>query len=114
VFLSSVIGIHNNAVAGAVVFSIFAFSALAQLASGRIEANRAIAVGCAVLIVGTLIVAASLQFSSLALPLLGAFVAGAGQGIGFSRGLAAVADQTPADPRAEVCSTYFLVAYVGL
>jgi MFS family permease len=113
-FLSSVVGIHNIAVAGAVVFSIFASSALAQLASGRIEANRAVAVGCAALIVGTLIVAASLQFSSLALLLLGAFVAGAGQGISFSRGLAAVADQTPADRRAEVSSMYFFVAYVGL
>ncbi len=70
--------------------------------------------GCAVLIVGTLIIAASLQFSSLALLILGAVVAGAGQGISFSRGLAAVADQTPADRRAEVSSTYFFVAYIGI
>ena len=113
-FLSGVVGIHNNAVAGAVVFTIFASSALAQLVSGRIDANKAVAAGCAVLIVGTLIVAASLQFSSLALLLLGAVVAGAGQGISFARGLAAVADQTPADRRAEVSSAYFFVAYIGL
>lgn len=113
-FLANVVGIDNHAVAGAIVFSIFAASALAQLASGRIEANKALAVGCAVLIVGTLIIAASLQFSSLALLILGALVAGAGQGISFSRGLAAVADQTPADRRAEVSSTYFFVAYIGI
>ncbi len=113
-FLANVIGIDNHAVAGAIVFSIFASSTLAQLASRRIEANKAIAVGCAVLIVGTLIVAASLQFSSLALLILGAFVAGAGQGISFSRGLAAVLDQTPADRRAEVSSMYFFVAYIGI
>jgi MFS family permease len=113
-FLASVIGISNHAVAGAIVFSIFASSALAQLASRRIEANKAVAVGCGVLIVGTLIIAASLQFSSLALLMLGAVVAGAGQGISFSRGLAAVADQTPADRRAEVSSTYFFVAYIGI
>jgi MFS family permease len=113
-FLSSVVGNDNRALAGAIVFSIFASSVLAQLASGRIEANKAVAVGCGVLMIGTLIVAASLQFSSLALLVLGAFVAGAGQGISFSRGLAAVADLTPADRRAEVSSVYFFVVYIGL
>ena len=41
-------------------------------------------------------------------------VAGVGQGISFSRGLAAVAERTPADRRAEVSSTYFVVAYVAI
>jgi MFS family permease len=113
-FVANVIGIGNHAVAGAIVFSIFGSSAIAQLASVRIEANRAVAVGCAVLVVGTLIIAASLHFSSLALLVLGAVIAGIGQGISFGRGLAAVAEMTPADRRAEVSSTYFVVAYIGL
>ena len=41
-------------------------------------------------------------------------VAGAGQGISFSRGLAAVAERTPADRRAEVSSAYFFIVYIGL
>jgi hypothetical protein len=41
-------------------------------------------------------------------------VAGAGQGISFGRGLAAVAERTPPDRRAEVSSTYFVVAYVAI
>jgi MFS family permease len=113
-FVSHIIGIGNNAVAGAIVSSIFAASAVAQLASGRITANRAVAVGCGVLVVGMLIIAASLHYSSLTLLIVGAVVAGAGQGISFSRGLAAVAEQTPADQRAEVSSTYFVVAYVAI
>jgi hypothetical protein len=71
-------------------------------------------VGCGVLVIGMLIIAASLHFSSLALMVLGAVVAGSGQGISFSRGLAAVAEQTPALRRAEVSSTYFVVAYVAI
>jgi MFS family permease len=113
-FLSGVIGTGNHAVAGAIVFSIFAASACAQLMSGRIDANRAVALGCAVLVVGMLIIAASLHFSSLPLLILGAVVAGAGQGVSFTRGLAAVSEQTPPDRRAEVSSTYFVVAYVAL
>ena len=113
-FVAHIIGIGNIAVAGAVVSSIFAASAVAQLASERIDANRAVAVGCGILVIGMLIIAASLHYSSLALMIAGAVVAGAGQGISFSRGLAAVAEQTPADRRAEVSSTYFVVAYVAI
>lgn len=113
-FVAHIIGIDNAAVAGAIVCSIFAASAVAQLASERINANRAVALGCGVLVIGMLIIAASLHYSSLALLILGAVVAGAGQGISFSRGLAAVAEQTPTDRRAEVTSSYFVVAYVAI
>jgi MFS family permease len=113
-FVSDVIGIRNHAVAGAIACSIFAASAAAQVLAGRIEAQRAVALGCAVLVVGMVIIAASLHFSSLALLIVGAVVAGVGQGISFSRGLAAVAERTPPDRRAEVSSTYFVIAYVAI
>ncbi len=60
------------------------------------------------------ILAAALHFSSLPGLIAAAVVAGVGQGISFSRGLAAVAERTPADRRAEVSSTYFVVAYVAI
>jgi MFS family permease len=113
-FVSDIIGIHNHAAAGVIVSSIFAASAVAQVLSGRIDADRAVAIGSGVLVVGMLIIAASLRFSSLWQLVLGAVVAGAGQGISFSRGLAAVTDKTPPHQRAEVSSTYFVVAYVAI
>jgi MFS family permease len=113
-FVSGVIGIGNHAVAGAVAASVFGSSAAAQLLAGRIPAAKAVAVGCAVLVAGTAIIAAALHFSSLAGLIAGALVAGAGQGMTFSRGLAVVADRTPPDRRAEVSSTYFVVAYVAI
>jgi MFS family permease len=97
-----------------IVCSIFASSVIAQLPAGRVDAQRAVAVGCGVLVVGMAIMAASLHFSSLAVLIVGAVVAGAGQGISFGRGLAAVAERTPPDRRAEVSSTYFVVAYVAI
>jgi MFS family permease len=113
-FVSGVIGIENHAVAGAVAASVFLSSAAAQLMSGRIAPPRALAIGCAVLVVGTGIIAAALHFASLTGLIAGALVAGAGQGMSFSRGLAAVAEQSPPDRRAEVSSTYFVVAYVAI
>jgi MFS family permease len=113
-FLATVVGIHNHAVAGLAACSIFAASAVAQLAAGRIPPQRAVALGCAILVVGMVILAVALHFSSLAGLIAAAVVSGVGQGISFSRGLAAVAERTPADRRAEVSSTYFVVAYVAI
>jgi MFS family permease len=113
-FLATVVGIHNHAVAGLAASSIFAASAVAQVAAGKIPPQRAVALGCAILVVGMVILAAALHFSSLTGLIAAAVVAGVGQGISFSRGLAAVAERCPADRRAEVTSTYFVVAYVAI
>ncbi|MDT5242542.1 MAG: hypothetical protein QOD97_4740 [Mycobacterium sp.] len=113
-FVAEVIGIDNHAVAGAVACSIFAASAVAQLSARRMPTQRAVAIGCAILVVGMVILAVALHFSSLAGLIAGALVSGVGQGISFSRGLAAVAELAPADRRAEVSSTYFVVAYVAI
>jgi MFS family permease len=113
-FVSGVFGIGNHAVAGAVAGSIFVASAVVQAPARRIPPRRAVAVGCALLVVGALLIAAALHFSSLSGLLVAAAIAGAGQGLSFSRGLADVVENTPADRRAEVSSTYFVVAYVGL
>lgn len=112
-FVAHIIRIENHAVAGAIVCLIFASSVVAQLMSAKVEPNRALAAGCAVLVAGMLIFAASLQYSSLALLLGATIVAGVGQGITFSRGLYAVVEHTPSDNRAEVTSSYFVVLYVG-
>jgi MFS family permease len=113
-FLSQVVGIDNHAVAGFIVCSIFAASALAQLAATGISPERAVALGCAILIVGTAILAVALHFSSLAGLIAAAVVSGIGQGISFSRGLAAVVEKIAPGRRAEVSSTYFVVAYIAL
>jgi MFS family permease len=113
-FLANVVGIGNHAVAGLIVSSIFAASAVAQVASTGFAPQRAVALGCAILAVGMVILAAALHFSSLVGLIAAAVVSGVGQGISFSRGLAAVMDRTPLHCRAEVSSTYFVVAYIAI
>jgi MFS family permease len=113
-FVAEVIGIDDHAVAGAAAGSLFAASALVQSPARRIPPRRAVAIGCAILVVGMLLLAAALHFSSLPGLIVAAVVAGIGQGISFSRGLADIVELTPAERRAEVSSTYFVVAYVAL
>lgn len=113
-FVADVVGIANDAVAGAIAGSIFLASAVAQLAGSRIVPATAVAWGCAILVVGMVILAVALTFSSLAGIIVAAVVAGTGQGISFSRGLAAVVEQVPAKQRGEISSTYFVVGYVAI
>nr|WP_274381531.1 MFS transporter [Gordonia desulfuricans] len=113
-FVSQVIGIDNHFVAGAVVALLLGTSALTQIVGRRLPTAPSLIAGCAILTVGVGVVAASLATASLALLLTGAVVAGVGQGISFSKGLAAVVTAAPEDRRAEVTSTYFVVVYVAL
>lgn len=113
-FLAEVIGVGNHAVAGAIACSIFASSAVTQILANRVAPARAVAVGCAILVVGMAILGVALHLSSLPGLIAAAVVSGVGQGMSFSRGLAAVAERTPPERRAEVSSTYFVVAYVAI
>jgi MFS family permease len=113
-FLADVVGIDNHAVAGLVVCSIFAVSAVAQVASTNVSPRRAVALGCAILVAGMVILAVALHLSSLTGVVTSAVISGIGQGMSFSRGLAAVKDGAPDDRRAEISSTYFVVAYVAI
>jgi MFS family permease len=113
-FLSDVIGVVNHAVAGAVASAVFVASAITQLFAGRIAPKRALVEGCAILVAAMVILAVALALSSLWGLIAAAVVGGVGQGICFSRGLAAVSELTPAGRRAEISSAYFVVAYVAI
>jgi len=113
-FVAEIIGIGNHAVAGLIAGSVFAASAAAQIVAVRIPPRRAVALGCAILVVGMGVLAAALHLSSLTALILASAISGVGQGISFSRGLAAVAERTPAGARAAVNSAYFVVAYIAI
>jgi MFS family permease len=113
-FLAQVLGVEGPAVIGLIVFAVFAFSAAGQIAVDRTTPERAIRTGCAALIAGMALLAAGLAASSLALLVAGGLVAGFGQGLSFRAGLGAVNAAAPADRRAEVASSFFVVAYVAI
>jgi MFS family permease len=113
-FVSQLMDVHNHAVAGAVAGLMVLSAAATQPASLLVSPKRAVAVGSAILVVAMVMLSVALRFSSLWGLIAAAVVAGIGQGLSFGRGLAAISDCTPPDRRAEVSSTYFLVAYVAL
>ena len=113
-FMSQILGVRSAALSGLVVFVLFAASTIGQVGTGRVPADRALPAGCAVLIVGMALIAASLLLTSLVLLLVGAVVTGAGQGMGFRAAITTVSEHSPPQRRAEITSTLFVALYVGI
>jgi MFS family permease len=108
------LGVTSRAAIGVVVFAVFLASAAGQLALEVVPERIALPAGCAGLILGMAVFAGGLGVSSLALLIIGPLIAGFGQGLSFRAGLAGVNDAAPAEQRAEVASSFFVVAYVAV
>ncbi|MGI8429131.1 MAG: MFS transporter [Solirubrobacteraceae bacterium] len=113
-FLGQVLGVQSHAVVGLVVFAVFAASAGGQLALEWVPESAAMTTGCVALIGGMGVLALSLTVSSVGLLVAGGALAGFGQGLSFRAGLAALNAQSPPKRRAEVASSFFVVAYVAI
>ncbi|WP_018180067.1 MFS transporter [Jongsikchunia kroppenstedtii] len=113
-FLSEILDVHNHAVVGGLVAAVFVCSAVSQLAGRTVAIERALIAGCAILVVGVIVLIGALALKSIWLMAAGALVVGVGQGLSFSKGLAALVEAAPTGKRAEVTSAYFVVAYLAI
>lgn len=108
------VGVTSDIVVGVVVFGVFASSTVGQVLLEIVPRRRALPVGCGALIVGMALLALGLGESSLGLLVGGATVAGVGQGLSFRAGLTAINEAAPPSERAEVASSFFVVAYLAI
>jgi MFS family permease len=113
-FLGRELDVKNLAVVGLVVFGVFVGSTAGQLLLEIVPDPAAMPAGCGGLIAGMALLAGGLAARSLGLLVGGAVLAGAGQGLSFRRGLAAVNAEAPDDQRGEVASSFFVVAYLAI
>jgi MFS family permease len=113
-FIARDLGIDNHAVSGAIVFSLFIFSAAGQVVTYRVPREIALFTGCAVLASGVVLLAVAIGVHSLGALVAAAVLSGAGQGLNVGAGLAAVNARVDERVRGEVASTYFVLLYFGL
>lgn len=113
-FLGQVLGLHSPALAGLVVFGMFAGSAGGQVGLARVPTRAALPAGCVVLVAGLAGIAGSLLAHSLAALVVGAVVIGVGQALSFRSGIAAVTAASPEPERAATVASFFVVAYVAI
>jgi MFS family permease len=93
---------------------MFAASLAGQLALELVPERAAIPTGAGALIAGMGSLALGLAASSLALLVLGAVIAGFGQGLSFRGGLTRVNESSPAAERGAVASSFFVVMYIAI
>lgn len=112
--MTQLMGVTHRVAIGLVVFGVFSSSAVGQVAMELVPARLAQRLGVSVLAVGVVLVGLGVATTTFALLVLGGLVAGAGQGLSFRSGMAAVTSAAPAERRAEVASSFFVVAYVAI
>ena len=113
-FLGSVLHEHSHAVAGAVVFMIFAISAATQVVAGLFDYRKVASFGLALFLLVLALIVAGLSQASLGLFLTGTGVGGVAVGCVFLGSLSAANRLAPAQRRAQVVSSYFVLCYLGL
>ncbi|MEA2323261.1 MAG: hypothetical protein QOD81_3111 [Solirubrobacteraceae bacterium] len=113
-FLGQELGVTNRAVVGLVVFAVFAASMVGQAVLELVPEGVAMPAGCVALIAGMGSLALGLALPSLGLLVLGGVIAGLGHGLAFRAGLTVVNTRAPAEHRAAVASSFFVVMYVAI
>jgi MFS family permease len=113
-FLATEMHQTNHAVAGVIVFLLFAVATVTQVVLHRLTPRHALFGGFLSLLVGL-----GLFLSGLDAPSLGAFIAGTvfagiGAGLGLMGALAAANRTAPPEHRGEVMSGFFLAVYGGM
>ena len=107
------LGVSNRLVAATAVVCFLGMSAVAQLRFRAAPIRKATTTGLVLLLpAGLALVILALLRSSLALFVAGAVIGGFGQGLVYLGGQGLVARIAPADERAGLFSTYFVIVYV--
>jgi len=112
-FVAALLGVHNLAVGGAVVFAMLAASAGAQLAARQWRSRVQLIRGAMFLGAGLAVLLAGVVAGSLAPFLIGITAAGAGQGLTYLGAQSLLDGVVPPAQRGGVMSAFFLVLYMA-
>lgn len=112
--ISALLGYHSSVLIGALVFLLFACSAIGQIIQARIAAQHRLTAGCIGLAVGLTAIAFCVLDRSLTTLVVGTMIAGIGQGVSFRASLGDLAAKCPSNRRAEVTSSFFVVLYIAI
>lgn len=112
--LVRLLDVRSPVVPGAVVFAMFAASAVGQVVSRRLPVARALPLGCVIVLAGVIGLAVALAAESAIVLAAATVVIGAGQGVAFRAAVAAIGERAPVDRRAGTMSSLFVVVYAGI
>jgi MFS family permease len=113
-FLGSVLHEHSHAIAGSVVFGIFAVGTATQLLAYRLPTRPVVVAGLGLLLAALALIVAALAQAAIILFLAGTVVAGIAVGAVFLGSLATAHRLAPPERRGHAISTFFVACYCGL
>ncbi|MGH9088846.1 MAG: MFS transporter, partial [Acidimicrobiales bacterium] len=113
-FLAHSLRDPSHALAGGVVFAVFASAAITQAALLSLRVRTTLLATMVLVPLGLAGVVAATWTGSLAAFVLGGAVTGAGAGLAFKGALAAAIEVAPPTARAEALAGFFLSGYIGL
>ncbi|MEV6353092.1 MFS transporter [Streptomyces hydrogenans] len=113
-FLGTVLHEPGHTLAGSVVFTAFACTALGQLTVRRFRPATALPAACLGLIVAAALMATAMATGTLTPLLLGAAVNGLATGIALGHGVGGIAARTAPEHRGATVSTFFAILYAML
>ncbi|MFF1818809.1 MFS transporter [Kribbella sp. NPDC058245] len=108
------LGITSYFVAALAPFTVFAASAVAQMALGRVDRSRTLMIGAVLYPAGLVLTAAAIYRPSLWVLLVGAALSGAGAGLLFKSAVAETVIAAQPASRAGVLAVFFVIAYLGM
>ncbi len=114
VVVHDVLGISSPLVAGLAPFSVFAASAVAQIALRHLSPGRMLVSGVVLFPAGLTLTAIALFHPALWLYLTAASIAGAGAGLLFKASVGQSAGTARPTSRAGVLAVFFVIAYLGM
>ncbi|MEN1970066.1 MFS transporter [Lentibacillus sp. N15] len=113
-YVSSLMGIHNLAITGGVVFLMLGTSAITQLTFKKLSSRSSMVSGLILLIVGLAGTLLAVPAMSVALLSLSTVITGLGQGLAFMGSMVLVNEIVPASRRGDVVSMLYVIIYIGV
>lgn len=113
-YISSLMGIHNLAVTGGVIFLVFVSSAIMQFTLKNLAFQTSMIFGLSLLIIGLAGVLFAVPIQSVLLLMISAIITGFGQGLSFMGSMALVNEVVPESRRGDVVSSLYVIIYTGV
>ncbi|GAA4860259.1 MFS transporter [Paenibacillus vulneris] len=113
-FVTTLVGIKNLAISGAVVFLMLGSSSVMQIVLNKLTFKSSILTGFSLLTIGIICVSISIPTHALWLLLVSTLIAGAGHGPTSSLSLHFVSEIAPKESKADAVSIYYAIAYLGV
>jgi hypothetical protein len=113
-FVSGTLHDSSRALAGVIVFTMFAAAAAAQTLTSPLDALMRRSIGLLAQAGGVAVLAIGMHTTNLALFLIGGIVANMGAGVLFKSAVGAVAAMAGPATRGEALASLFLISFVGM